>query len=178
MKLTKLAVVLLLGTLLVNGVACGAGSNLAVPTVNYVPDGWEFHLEYHSKYSDLAALCYKKWGDGYVISNLDIYWESVPTTIKIKEAQGKPIEEAVLDYAERILRDTECTAKESGFTTVCGHPAVYTECKDYFELTDSDWTFKDFYFIEEDTFFTISFNHPNASIESESMALISSITFD
>ena len=169
MRLTKLAVLLLLGILLVSGVACGGGPTIIVPTVNYVPDGWIFEGEYHSETSDIVLLKYTKEGGG----GCSIDYSSIPGYItQYEEYYGASTEEALLDYAEQTLQYSGGTDKESGMTTVCGHLAAYIQ------FTTHGMTIKELHFIEEETYFEFSINYLESSVEAEAMALINSITFD
>jgi len=172
MRLTKLAVILMLGILLVSGLGCGG---LAKPIVNYVPDGWEFEGEYHSETSDFVSLKYVKKENGNTAGSLGITYSSIPGYITQHAAYyGVSIEEALLAYAKLNLQTSRGTDKESGTTTVGDHPAVYTQ----FKIPDSDITLKHIYFIEEDTFFKFSMDYRKTSVETEAMALINSITFN
>jgi len=174
MTLTRLAVVLMLGTLLVSGAGCGG---LAKPTVNYVPDGW--HLLVDPEVSGGTHIDYGKWENDDPIASCGISYKPIPSEITAKEQSGLSTEEALIEMAiEDIAWAQDTDYLESGMMTVCNRNAAYAEVSHEWFSTGNYWIYRDMYFIEGNTLLWLSIRCRGAAEEIEAMALLDSITFN
>lgn len=127
MKITRIAIVLLLGILLVAGFACTAlidQPTVVKPAVGYMPPGWSLTKDsaYGTErdYLDDAKIGVMEFkGPQYEFVN--IHYREIPDSLKGKE--NNP--DALTDWATAMINALGFDAEEVGIDIVAGQMAGY-----------------------------------------------------
>ena len=124
MKKARIAVVLLLGVVLIVGIACGeAKEPVSTPTVGNIPQGW--YLSDEEPYGTMEESDGTEWGvieytDAEDADFVTIYYGDVPSELKGHETEGDALVEQAIEWS--IFEPDE-----TGTMVAAGQIAGYTK---------------------------------------------------
>ncbi len=124
MKKARITVVVLLGIMLVVGIACGeAKEPVSTPTVGNIPQGW--YLSDEEPYGTIEDSDGTEWGlveytDTEDADFIAIYYGDVPSELKGHETEGNAL-------AEKAIEWSIFEPDETGTMVAAGQTAGYTK---------------------------------------------------
>ena len=172
MKKAKITVVVLLGIMLVVGIACGeAKESVSTPTVGNVPQGW--YLSEDEPYGTIeesdgtksGILGYTDTDDGDFVT---IYYGDVPSELKGHETEGDALVEQAIEWS--IFEPDE-----TGTMVVAGQTAGYSKQYD----PDMDYYEMEIAFVLDSVCIDIHTIYDATSTdEAQAMSIINSISIE
>ena len=169
MKKVRISVVVLLGILLVSGLACVV-SEFSPPTVGNIPQGWYLSNEdpYGTYYeADGTKSGVIEYTDTEDLDIVWIYYGDIPSELKGHESEGDALVEKAIEW-------TILEPDETGTMFVAGQTAGYVKMYD----SDNDVYELEIVFIMDSTCIYI-FTIYDATTEDEAqvMSIINSISY-